>query len=223
MHLTARPVTARRPNHRPGTPGLPAPRPAPPFSRRCFGRAARHSRFRRTGRRGHRQPRQLIARSARWRSETTRKHPAICQVTSSKRPKPAGLPPACLHRTVTAWRLHGMRYPPNLGESGSGGMRPTGRAERVFSRSGEPTRVSRRPTADPVVWPARSSSAKLCVAMIREMITRAAVAVTSRTTVAARTRTRSWRACRCRFSRGEDRAGGSPCVCVGRSGHRDKP
>ena len=103
---------------------LPAPRPAPPFSRRCFGRAARHSRFRcvprprrptrrspspaasrasRTGRgRGHRQPRQLIARSVRWRSETTRKHPAICQVTSSKRPKPAGLPPACVHRTVTA-------------------------------------------------------------------------------------------------------------------------
>ena len=224
MHLTARPVTARRP--KPPSwhtgPSRPAPRSAllpallrtssPPQSIPTHG-----------PRRGHRQPRQLIARSVRWRSETTRKHPAICQVTSSKRPKPAGLPPACLHRTVTAWRLHGMRYPPNLGESGSGGMRPTGRAERVFSRSGEPTRVSRRPTADPVVWPARSSSAKLCVAMIREMITRAAVAVTSRTTVAARTRTRSWRACRCRFSRGEDRAGGSPCVCVGRSGHRDKP
>jgi hypothetical protein len=134
VHLTARPVTARRPKPLSWHTGpFPAPRPAPPLSRRCFGLAARHSRFRcvprprrptrrspspaasrasRTGRgRGHRQPRQLIARSARWRSETTRKHPAICQDTSSKRPKPAGLPPACLHRTVTAWRLHGMRYP----------------------------------------------------------------------------------------------------------------
>ena len=135
MHLTARPVTARRPKPPSWHTGHFPPR-APPqsFSRRCFGLAARHNRFRcvprprwptrrspspaasrasRTGRgRGHRQARQLIARSVRWRSETTRKHPAICQVTSSKRPKPAGLPPACLHRTVTAWRLHGMRYPP---------------------------------------------------------------------------------------------------------------
>jgi hypothetical protein len=40
-----------------------------------------------------------------------RKHPAICQVTWSKPPKPAGLPPAWLHLTVTAWRPYGTRDP----------------------------------------------------------------------------------------------------------------
>jgi hypothetical protein len=130
VQQTARPVTAPA-----AKTTLPAPRPAPPASRRCCGLAARHSRFRcvlrpagrrvgrpvrrhhrasRTGRgQGHRQPRQLIARSVRWRErDKPRKHRAICRVTSSKPPKPAGVPPAWLHLTVTAWRVYDTRYPP---------------------------------------------------------------------------------------------------------------
>ena len=138
MQLTARPVTAPAArNHRPRTPGpsRPAPlRPPPgaapdrqpgtvdsgafsgPAGRRAGRPARRHRRASRTGRgRGHRQSRQLIARSVRWRErDKPRKHPAICQVTSSRPPKPAGLPPAWLHLTVTAWRLYGTRYPPDL-------------------------------------------------------------------------------------------------------------
>lgn len=130
MQLTARPVTAPAArNHRPRPPGPsrtgpfplgPPPGAAPgrqpgtvdsgafsdPAGRRVGRPARRHRRASRTGRgRGHRQPRQLIARSVRWRErDMPRKHPAICLVTSSRPPKPAGLPPAWLHLTVTAWR-----------------------------------------------------------------------------------------------------------------------
>lgn len=137
MQLTARLVTApAATNHRPRTPGPSRPRsarlpallrtgsPAQSISVRSPALLADAPVVRpggtagasRTGRgRGHRQSRQLIARSVRWRErDKPRKHPAICQVTSSRPPKSAGLPRAWLHLTVTAWRLCGTRYPPDL-------------------------------------------------------------------------------------------------------------
>jgi len=61
--------------------------------------------------------------------------------------------------------------------------------------------VFRRPTADQVVRTRRAGFAEdrgtLCVATIREMITRTTAAVSTRTTPATRTRTTSWRAFRC--------------------------
>ena len=139
VQLTARPVTAPAArNHRPRTPG--PSRLAPRYARlpallrtgspaqsipvrssalladapvvRPGGTAGAS----RTGRgRGHRQSRQPIAGSVRWRErDKPRKHPAICQVTSSRPPKPAALPPTWLQLTVTAWRLSGTRYPPDL-------------------------------------------------------------------------------------------------------------
>jgi hypothetical protein len=95
MRLMARPVTApAAKNHRPRTPGPSRPgaplRPPPgaapdwqpgtadsgafsgPAGRRVGCPARRHRRASRTGRwQGHRQPRQVIAWSVRWRSETS--------------------------------------------------------------------------------------------------------------------------------------------------------
>ena len=107
-----RPPPGAAPDRQPGT--VDSGAFSGPAGRRAGRPARRHRRASRTGRgRGHRQSRQLIARSVRWRErDKPRKHPAICQVTSSRPPKPAGLPPAWLHLTVTAWRLYGTRYPP---------------------------------------------------------------------------------------------------------------
>ena len=118
----------------PHTGPFPPRAPAPPASRRCSALAARHSRFRcvlrpcRAARRSSspaaspgisRGPRARSspassadrAVSAMAGARQARKHPAICRVTSSRPPKPASLPPAWLHLTVTAWRPHGTRDP----------------------------------------------------------------------------------------------------------------
>ena len=59
-------------------------------------------------------PRQVIARSVRWRErDKPRKQPAICQVTSLS-PDVGGLTTAWPHLMVTAWRLYGTRYPPSI-------------------------------------------------------------------------------------------------------------
>ena len=194
MQLTARLVTAPAArNHRPRTPGPSPPRaplrPPPgavpdrqpgtvgsgafsgPAGRRVGRPARRHRRASRTGRgRGRRQSRQLIARSVRWREpDKPRKHPAICQVTSSRPPKPAGLPPAWLHLTVTARRFYGTRYPPTCAADPDRNYpqgipiwtmcvtssAPGGTASRGQGGAGSPARVGCRRT---VMSPLRGAS-----------------------------------------------------------------
>ena len=194
MQLTARLVTAPAArNHRPRTPGpsRPAPRSARLQALFRTGSPAQSVPVRspalladasvvqpggiaghlaRAAPRGRRQSRQLIARSVRWREpDKPRKHPAICQVTSSRPPKPAGLPPAWLHLTVTARRFYGTRYPPTCAADPdlklSPGIpiwtmcvtssAPGGAANRGQGGAGSPARVGCRRT---VMSPLRGAS-----------------------------------------------------------------